>query len=135
MPSASKRSHAGFVDLTGDTDDEAQQPQRKVARGSTVNSSSRGSWASRRPQNSRTEDDEEVEQNKIVDLTQTQDVDNHGTDFVPYGRIDGKIVGIRYYNGYATVGETVLVKREPRNQVEAAPSVLRAEILLTRCTV
>lgn len=30
--------------------------------------------------------------------------------------IDGKIVGVRYYTGYASPGEAVLCHREPENQ-------------------
>lgn len=32
---------------------------------------------------------------------------------------DGKIVGVRYYNGMATAGEVVICKREPSNQVRS----------------
>ncbi len=35
------------------------------------------------------------------------------------GAIDGKIVGIRYYDGYATIGEQVMVKREPQNPYDS----------------
>lgn len=31
--------------------------------------------------------------------------------------LDGKIVGVRFYNGRASAGEVVLVQREPRNPV------------------
>lgn len=31
---------------------------------------------------------------------------------------EGKIVGIQYYDGYASRGESVLVKREPNNQYD-----------------
>lgn len=33
------------------------------------------------------------------------------------GTLNTKIVGIRYYNGYATIGEMVMLRREPHNPV------------------
>jgi SWI/SNF-related matrix-associated actin-dependent regulator of chromatin subfamily A3 len=36
-----------------------------------------------------------------------------------YGVLHGKIVGVRYYNGYATVGEMVVPRREPHNQYDS----------------
>jgi SWI/SNF-related matrix-associated actin-dependent regulator of chromatin subfamily A3 len=39
-----------------------------------------------------------------------------------YGVMHGKIVGVRYYNGYATVGEMVVVRREPNNQYDRESS-------------
>jgi len=42
-------------------------------------------------------------------LTSLRKMTDHG--------VDGKIVGIRYYNGVATPGELVVLKREPQNQV------------------
>lgn len=35
-----------------------------------------------------------------------------------YGLLEMKVVGCRYYNGIATVGEQVLIKREPTNQYD-----------------
>jgi SWI/SNF-related matrix-associated actin-dependent regulator of chromatin subfamily A3 len=32
-----------------------------------------------------------------------------------YGTLDTKIVGVRYYKGFATVGERITIKREPSN--------------------
>ncbi|KAK2624421.1 hypothetical protein QTJ16_006371 [Diplocarpon rosae] len=56
------------------------------------------------------------EEEEIVVLS--QDVDE-GLGWVVLGAIDGKIVGVRYYNGYATVGEQVMVKREPGNPYDS----------------
>ncbi|KAK4165276.1 putative SWI/SNF-related matrix-associated actin-dependent regulator of chromatin subfamily A member 3-like 1 [Cladorrhinum sp. PSN259] len=49
------------------------------------------------------------------DLTQSDD----GPEFEYYGSLDGKIVGIRYYNGQVTVGEVVICKREPSNPYDS----------------
>lgn len=34
------------------------------------------------------------------------------------GKIEGKIVGVRYYRGNANPGEHVVLKREPTNQYD-----------------
>ncbi|KAK3936758.1 putative SWI/SNF-related matrix-associated actin-dependent regulator of chromatin subfamily A member 3-like 1 [Diplogelasinospora grovesii] len=49
------------------------------------------------------------------DLTQRDD----GPEFEHYGHMDGKIVGVRYYNGLATYGELVLCRREPTNPYDS----------------
>ena len=53
-----------------------------------------------------------------MEIGSSQDFDdNVYQSLTLYGRIMTKIVGIRYYNGHATMGEHVLVRREPTNQV------------------
>ncbi|GFF87517.1 putative SWI/SNF-related matrix-associated actin-dependent regulator of chromatin subfamily A member 3-like 1 [Aspergillus lentulus] len=56
------------------------------------------------------EDDAEAE-----DLIQGSQDDSSYVSFMHYGSLRTKIVGVRYYNGYATVGEHVLLHREPNN--------------------
>ncbi|PKX96855.1 putative SNF2 family helicase [Aspergillus novofumigatus IBT 16806] len=56
------------------------------------------------------EDDAEAE-----DLVQGSQDDSSYVSFMHYGSLRTKIVGVRYYNGYATVGEHVLLQREPSN--------------------
>ncbi|KAL5325706.1 hypothetical protein ACEPPN_006836 [Leptodophora sp. 'Broadleaf-Isolate-01'] len=112
----SRKRALSFVDLTGSTsEDETPAPQRKQARTSTNStpgtqprasqSFSRDVWGA--------EVDEEEE---IIDLSQDPD---EGTGWVCVGAIDGKIVGVRYYNGYATPGEQVMIKREPGNPYDS----------------
>lgn len=36
-----------------------------------------------------------------------------------YGEMTSKIVGCRFYNGYATVGEMVIIRREPNNPYDS----------------
>jgi SWI/SNF-related matrix-associated actin-dependent regulator of chromatin subfamily A3 len=96
---------ASFVDLTSD-DDENQPPQRKQAR---VNPSQPLSSQSL---NVRDTWGDVNEENELIDLS--QDVDE-GFGWTCVGAIDDKIVGIRYYNGLATAGEQVMIKREPGN--------------------
>ena len=62
------------------------------------------------------------EETEIIDLS--QDVDE-GLAWVSMGVINGKIVGTRYYHGYATPGEQVMVKREPSNQYD--PNAIRID--------
>ncbi|KAI8935986.1 hypothetical protein NX059_007489 [Plenodomus lindquistii] len=40
-------------------------------------------------------------------------------DYVLYGSLNNKIVGVRFYNGYATTGEMVVCRREPHNSYDA----------------
>lgn len=48
----------------------------------------------------------------------SQDVDE-GYGWVCVGAVDAKIVGVRYYNGYASMNEQVMVKREPSNPYDS----------------
>lgn len=54
----------------------------------------------------------------MIDLTQT-DGNIAALDRVPVGMIENKVVGVRFYNGYATNGETVMLRREPTNQYDS----------------
>jgi SWI/SNF-related matrix-associated actin-dependent regulator of chromatin subfamily A3 len=56
------------------------------------------------------EDDAEAE-----DLIQGSQDDSSIISFIHYGNLRTKIVGVRYYNGYATIGEHVRLQREPGN--------------------
>ncbi|KAK2763465.1 snf2 family helicase [Colletotrichum kahawae] len=51
----------------------------------------------------------------LIDLTQAPD----GPARELYGNLDTKIVGVRYYNGYASQGEVVVCLREPSNQYDS----------------
>ncbi|KAH6612407.1 SNF2 family N-terminal domain-containing protein [Boeremia exigua] len=48
----------------------------------------------------------------------TQSYNEQQSSYGLYGVIHNKIVGVRYYNGYATVGEMVICRREPHNQYD-----------------
>ncbi|RDW69510.1 hypothetical protein BP6252_08530 [Coleophoma cylindrospora] len=109
--SSGKRRH-DTIDLTGDDD---PRPSPKQARSSQPQasqslSSGRDDWAIGSTQ---AEIDVETD---LVDSTQDAE---EGFGWTCIGTIDGKIVGVRYYNGYATVGEAVLIKREPNNQYDS----------------
>ena len=54
------------------------------------------------------------------DISSTGDLDDDVYEnYELYGILDTKIVGVRYYNGRATTGEYVMVRREPRNQYDS----------------
>ncbi|KAK0715646.1 RAD5-like protein [Lasiosphaeris hirsuta] len=65
---------------------------------------------------------------EVIDLTQSDD----GPAWEFYGTLDGKVVGIRYYNGVATAGELVMCRREPSNPYDSnairVDNVLGAQI-------
>jgi SWI/SNF-related matrix-associated actin-dependent regulator of chromatin subfamily A3 len=103
---------ASFVDLTSG-DDENWPPQRKLAR---TNQHPVPQPPSRQSLNSRDAWSDVNEENEIIDLS--QDVDE-GFGWICVGAIDDKIVGIRYYNGLATAGEQVMIRREPGNPYDS----------------
>ncbi|KAI9374923.1 SNF2 family N-terminal domain-containing protein [Aspergillus egyptiacus] len=54
-----------------------------------------------------------------ADLIQgSQEGDDSGATQLHYGDLKTKIVGVRYYRGQATIGEHVVLKREPHNQYD-----------------
>jgi hypothetical protein len=115
MPSRGKRAfRAGVIDLTG-SDEENDIPQRKHPR---ISASSSSQLPSTAPTSVRDQwlVGENGEEGDIIDLS--QDVEE-GFGWVCLGAIDGKIVGIRYYHGYATPGEQVMIRREPGNPYDS----------------
>ncbi|CAG8984075.1 hypothetical protein HYALB_00003017 [Hymenoscyphus albidus] len=99
--------------------DENLGPQRKHQRSSQphVSSSLPGATQSfPSTQAARDAWQETNEEFEIVDLTQEPE---EGFGWVCLGAITDKIVGIRYYNGVASPGEQVLVKREPENPYDS----------------
>ncbi|KAJ5665096.1 uncharacterized protein N7477_007544 [Penicillium maclennaniae] len=67
-------------------------------------------------------DEEEDQANELVPGSQN---DSSAGEFVMYGQLPAKIVGVRFYNGVATSGEHVLLKREPQNQYD--PNAIRVD--------
>ncbi|KAK4152043.1 RAD5-like protein [Chaetomidium leptoderma] len=131
MPRPTKRARE-VIDLSDDTQRPAKSPRypssshsaqisAPVPRPPTVPSSSAsGPSASQRPP---ANDDLEP---STQDLTQGDD----GPQRELYGSLDGKIVGVRYYNGMATAGEVVVCRREPSNQYD--PNAIRVDNVLGR---
>ena len=79
------------------------QPAPSISGG--FSQSQRDSWL---------EEAEELDADEVIMMSQDAD-GNVGETFVLYGTLLNKIVGIQYYNGYATIGEHVMVRREPAN--------------------
>lgn len=66
------------------------------------------------------DDDEDVDGDTEVNGSQEFD-DNMYQTLELYGKMQHKIVGVRFYNGRATLGERVMLRREPTNQVCFSP--------------
>lgn len=54
---------------------------------------------------------------ELLDSSQEPDPEE-GQHLRLYGRVQSKVVGVRFYKGLATPGEYILIKREPTNQYD-----------------
>src|ERR1700742_3885698 len=111
----SRKRPSSWIDLTGDDDE--NPPKKQAPINQTPRSQPPPSQALISA--SQIQRDAWLETNagdEIIDLS--QDIDEED-GWLCVGAIDGKIVGIRYYDGYATVGEQVMVKREPGNPYDS----------------
>ncbi|KAJ5191693.1 uncharacterized protein N7498_010678 [Penicillium cinerascens] len=61
----------------------------------------------------------EDEDEEAAELVQGSQDDPSTGNFMLYGQLPAKIVGVRFYNGVATSGEHVFLKREPQNQYDS----------------
>lgn len=59
------------------------------------------------------DDEEEDGSQEVPDATQGPNETEYSYGL--YGVLPTKIVGCRYYSGYATIGEIVILRREPNN--------------------
>ena len=111
-PQNSKQAGKRTVINLVSSDDEAETRPEKTPR-STNNSGSQ-SISSSQTQSSQTSNvvDEE-DAGELVAWSQDDGTTND--TFELYGTLPTKIVGIRYYSGCATIGECVLLRREPTN--------------------
>ncbi|MCJ1394092.1 hypothetical protein MMC18_006970 [Xylographa bjoerkii] len=110
-----KRRAAEVLDLTGSDDEVPTTGQpRKVPKtegnAGTDSQTQRDQWA---------EDGAEANADEL--LASTQDDGYSGADDMLelYGTLFTKIVGVQYYRGHATVGEHVIVRREPTNAYDS----------------
>ena len=60
----------------------------------------------------------ENDSRREIDLTQDSDDDVY-SNYELYGILNTKCVGVRYYTGRATIGEYVVIRREPRNPYDS----------------
>lgn len=140
MSNLGKRSAPSeFIDLTNsDSEDEKRRSraqhskQPRLSSGNRSTSSGRPSWASgssrqtssRRQSQTQSQSQAvtgcdqrgEGDEDEVVDLS--QDVEE-GFGWVCLGALDGKVVGVRYYAGYATPGEQIMIRREPGNPYDS----------------
>jgi SWI/SNF-related matrix-associated actin-dependent regulator of chromatin subfamily A3 len=110
----SRKRRTSFIDLTGDENPPQKQARVSQPYSSQPTPSQSLNSASQSQRDAWLADNDAGDE--IIDLS--QDVDE-GFGWLCVGAIDGKIVGIRYYDGYATVGEQVMVKREPGNPYDS----------------
>lgn len=62
------------------------------------------------------DDDNDDSSQEVSDSTQGYNEQQYSYSL--YGMLHNKIVGVRYYSGYATIGEMVVCRREPHNQYD-----------------
>ena len=116
-----QKRKADTIDLTAGDDESFLTPSRKnkAARHDYPDSftlSQRDAWTNERTDEERADD--------ILILSQN-DPDNANHNYELYGTLKTKVVGIQYYTGHATVGEYVIVRREPSNPYDS--NALRVE--------
>ncbi|KPM39771.1 hypothetical protein AK830_g6775 [Neonectria ditissima] len=141
MPRPAKRAHQ-VIDLTGD-DAEASESQNKrptlasrqaQQRNNDFDARTNGSagsagtgganvYATGHASSSQPLASQMIPVVEPFELDLTQDSDEPALEL--YGTFAGKIVGIRYYGGYASPGEMVLARREPQNQYD--PNAIRVD--------
>jgi SWI/SNF-related matrix-associated actin-dependent regulator of chromatin subfamily A3 len=63
------------------------------------------------------EDEEDDASQEVPDATQAYNQQQY--DYILYGIKHDKIVGVRYYTGYATTGEMVVLRRDPQNPYDS----------------
>ena len=120
------------IDLTGsDDEDVAPTQSRKISRADhrtlnpdrSLNSSeARSVFAGQPTQAQRDQWAADGDEAGIDDLiASTQDGDMNDTDDMLelYGTLQTKIVGVRFYHGHATIGEHVIIRREPTNPYDS----------------
>ncbi|KAG0653087.1 Sucrose nonfermenting 2 3 [Hyphodiscus hymeniophilus] len=111
---ASRKRSSSWIDLTGDDENPPQKHTRVNQLSSSQPRPSQSLVSASQLERIAWAEDDAGED--IIDLSQDAD---EGFGWLCVGAIDGKIVGIRYYDGYATVGEQVMVKREPGNPYDS----------------
>ncbi|KAG9807311.1 hypothetical protein KCU77_g21446, partial [Aureobasidium melanogenum] len=154
---ASKRKRSSdVIDLTGDFA-ETRPPKTPRSRSSTGPSSSAAggrqfartpSWTQPSPssqrsrtayvppwtppqQHSQAERDAWLQEEDNGIFENVASSQNHPVaydQYQKYGSLDTKIVGVRYYTGFATVGERITIKREPSNPYD--PNAIRIDNMI-----
>ncbi|KAF3482406.1 DNA repair protein RAD5 [Arthroderma uncinatum] len=114
---ASKRP-ISLVDLTGDGEPPTDA-SRKIARNGLQLGDGQGFVdLTQGEPSTQMERDEEL--NAMQSIQDSQELDDmvYLTSEL-YGHLETKVVGVRFYNGHATVGECVIIKRERTNKYDS----------------
>ena len=115
---ASRKRIAEAIDLTGDEEPTFHNPRTPKQPRTSYGAHP---WSRSTPGSSQADplfiDDDEDGSQEVADSTQAYNDAQYG--YVYYGTMSTKIVGCRYYNGYATVGEMAIARREPHNQYDS----------------
>ena len=110
------------LDLTGSDDEVTYISQsRKTPKANNEGGPSSQSQRNDSGSESQAQRDEWVEdgdEDEVIVMSQDGSA-GVGETFELYGTLDTKIVGVRYYNGHATIGEHVLVRREATNPYDS----------------
>ncbi|KAJ5657727.1 uncharacterized protein N7484_001376 [Penicillium longicatenatum] len=72
-------------------------------------------------------DEDDAQATELVEGSQDVDESSPSSSML-YGNLETKIVGVRFYNGIATPGEHVILKREPHNQYD--PNAIRVDNIM-----
>ena len=65
---------------------------------------------------------QEEDNDIFEDVASSQTTPVTHEQYQKYGSLDTKIVGVRFYTGFATVGERITIKREPSNPYDSNAS-------------
>ncbi|KAK2736371.1 hypothetical protein FQN55_001666 [Onygenales sp. PD_40] len=112
------------IDLTSDTNSGAHKSARPNYAAFASQRSGIEDSISFSQSGSTQQEDDERDAAELVDALQAADEDAFSS-FSLYGILASKVVGLRYYTGRATVGEYVVVRREPTNRYD--PNAIRID--------
>lgn len=138
MPRPSRKRVVEEIDLTGDDDDVqiiSSRPSSQTAQSSKsrppkhartsdsrhpTNPSPRSSYQGSSQAYPYALDDDEDEEDGAAEAPElSQNYNDVAFRYERYGVLATKIVGVRYYSGVATVGEMVVLQREPHNPYDS----------------
>jgi SWI/SNF-related matrix-associated actin-dependent regulator of chromatin subfamily A3 len=112
----SRKRAPEFVDLTGDEENHHHSKHARLSSSQPSGSqprfsqslNTRDSWGGAEPVDN--------EDQEVIELSQDNEEAN---GWLCIGAVNAKVVGLRYYSGFATVGEVVMVRREPSNPYDS----------------
>ena len=118
MDRPSGKRNRNHVDLTL-SDDDGSTPGRtpkypRADRGQRLGQSTTFVPLSQSSQNYAVDDEDDENAADLIMGTQGAD-DAISNNSILYGELPSKIVGVRFYNGYAIIGEHVILQRQPTN--------------------